>query len=479
MDDPWPFIEKIGTVFSILHIVLWVLVLPQLMLQRKESQATIAWFFAIIFIPVTGSILYLAFGKDRLARRVARQRERSREARAKLPAIVGNIASPLDQIGQTPIAKLLDQINPYPPVQDNSVDVLTDMHANFMGQLEAIEAATDHVHLEYYIFRPDAIGERFSRAMRAAAARGVEVRFLFDAVGGMTLTYAFIKQLEKAGVQVARHIPMNLLARRWIFNFRNHRKILVVDGKIAFMGGANIGEEYLGRSAIGSWFDLHLRIAGPAVGHLQRVFADDWAFASGKSIQGSRYFPEPCPMGHIVTQVVPGGPDMDQSVLHELFFVAISGAKKHVRIMTPYFVPSEPLRVALETAGRRGVDVQVVVPAISTKEFVKLASRSYYGELLDAGVKIYEYAPGFLHAKMMTIDGDCALVGTPNVDARSLKLNFEVGLAIYNDDITGQLDEIFTRTLAESTPIDPETWGDRGIWTEIVQNFARLFSPVL
>lgn len=478
MDQTLLLIERIGTAFSILHVLLWGVVLPQLMLQRKESQATIAWFFAIVFIPVLGSLVYLAFGKDRLARRVARQRERSRDTRALLPAIISNLDS-IDQIGQANVVKLLNEINDYPPVQNNAIDVLTDMHANFMAQLEAIEQATDHVHLEYYIFRPDAIGERFSRAMRAAAKRGVEVRFLFDAVGGMMMTAAFLKELDEGGVQIARHIPMNLFTRRWIFNFRNHRKILVVDGKVAFMGGANIGEEYLGRSEIGSWFDLHLRIEGPAVIHLQRIFADDWGFASAKSIQGVRYFPAPSSLGNTVSQIIPGGPDLDQATLHELFFVAISGATERVRIMTPYFVPTEPLRVALETAGRRGIDVQIVVPAVNTKEFVKLAARSYYEELLEAGVKIYEYQTGFLHAKMMTIDGRFAFVGTPNFDARSLKLNFEVGAAIYDPNITLELDGIFDRTLRQSQSIALETWTERSIPARILQNFARLFSPML
>lgn len=479
MADALALLAWLGSIFSFCHFLLIALTLPPLMLQRKEPQATIAWFFAIVTIPILGALAYWAFGNDRMARRAARIRERSQKARSLLPDIVRNLSSPTDVVGQVQLVKLLGTINPYPPVKGNRVTVLTDMDLNFREQLEAIDSARDHVHLEYYIFRPDAIGERFSKAMLDAAARGVQVRFLFDAVGGMGITSAFLDRLRAGGVQVARHIPMNLLTRRWIFNFRNHRKILVVDGKQAFMGGANIGEEYLGRSKIGNWFDMHLSIQGPAVQHLQRVFADDWAFAVSEPIQADRFDQTPPAEGDIVTQVIPSGPDVEPPLFHELFFTLISGATERVRLLTPYFVPTEPLRIALETASRRGVDVGIIVPGTSTKPFVKLASHSYYDELLRAGVKIYEYTPGFLHAKMITVDGRFGMVGTPNFDSRSLRLNFEVGLALYDAELTQQLDEIFDTTAGVSSLVNAHEWRRRPVAIRVMENFARLFSPVL
>jgi cardiolipin synthase len=353
------------------------------------------------------------------------------------------------------------------------------MHANFDEQLRAIESAQHHIHLEYYIFRTDQIGERFLAAMVAAAGRGVEVRFLYDAVGGWSITSDFLRRLRQGGVLVARHIPMNLLTRRWTFNFRNHRKILVVDGAIGFMGGANIGEEYLGRGDVGTWLDLHLELAGPSVVHLQRIFAEDWAFASGQPLQGDHYFRPLESAGDIVMQIVPSGPDDESQVMHEAFFAAIAGAVERVRLMTPYFVPTEPLRTALETAARRGVEVEIIVPGTNTKPFVRLASHSYYGELLDAGVKIFEFTPGFLHAKALTIDGRWSLIGTPNFDNRSLRLNFEVAAAIYDADITTQADILFETTQSRSEQISAKSWRKRGISIKVMENFARLFSPIL
>jgi cardiolipin synthase len=479
MGDMGSMFAWIGPVITLLDILLILTLVPKVFLQRKEPQATIAWLFAIIFLPIIGSIVYLAFGNDRMARKRAKQRERSQRTRSLLPAVVGNLDSAIDQVNQLQLYKILNRLNPYPPVQGNRVDILTDMDANFRAQLDAIRSARRHVHLEYYIFRPDEIGERFSDAMIEAARRGVDVRFLYDAVGGMTLTSSFFRKLEQEGVAVARHIPMNLFTRRWIFNFRNHRKILVVDGEVAFMGGANIGEEYLGRSSIGKWFDLHLKIEGPAVQHLQRIFADDWAFAGGHAINGEGYFDAAKPQGDIAAQVVPGGPDAEHHILHEVLFAAITGAVERVRLMTPYFVPTEPLRVALETAGRRGVDVRIMVPKISTKNIVKFASHSYFDELLAAGIKIDEYQPGFLHAKMMTVDGRWALVGTPNFDARSLKLNFEVALSIYDAEIADSLDNLYEQLREESVPINPSAFEKRSVLVRVVENFARLFSPIL
>jgi cardiolipin synthase len=476
MHDPWALLAGL---WSFLHVSLALLCLVYLMLQRKEPAAAAAWIFAILFLPVLGAVVYLAFGSDRMARRARRRRERTRLAQSLVPAVVGNLASPIDAKGQLQIYKLLERICPYPPVAGNRLTILTDMYANFQQQIDAIYSAVDHVHLEYYIFRPDSIGERFGRALADAARRGVEVRFLYDAVGGLSLTNKFLRGLTDAGVVVARHIPMSLFSRRWIFNFRNHRKILVVDGKVAFMGGANIGEEYLGRSDVGAWFDMHLKIEGPAVLHLQRVFAGDWAFASGNAVKGSRYFPKTPPAGDLVAQVVPGGPHMETAVFHELFFSAISTAVARVRLMTPYFVPTEPLRVAVETAARRGVDVQIMVPGTSTKPFVRLASHSYYAELLDAGVKIHEFTPGFLHAKMLTIDGRWSLVGTPNFDNRSVRLNFEVGLVTYDVETTLKLDRIFDENLRVCARVDPKHWRERGLAVQVVENFARLFSPTL
>lgn len=479
MTEAWQGVAWLGTLFSMLHFTLAAILLPHLLLQRKESQATIAWIFALFSIPLLGSLFYWVFGSERMARRAAKQKRLSESARSRIPAATTNALAKRDLLQESPLVRLLDQICEYPYLRSNHVRILTDMEANFRAQLAAIDAAKHHVHLEYYIFRPDTIGARFSRAMIAAVKRGVEVRFVYDAIGGMGLTRAFLDNLASNGVQVACHLPMNLLSRRWLFNFRNHRKILVVDGEIAFLGGANIGEEYLGRSSVGAWLDMHLEIRGPVVQHAQRVFAEDWAFASGEAIEGNAYYPSADHRGDVIAQVVPSGPDLDVAVIHELFFAAINQARQRVRLMTPYFVPTEPLRTALENTSRRGVTVEIMTPGVSTKPFVKLASHAYYDQLLEAGVSMYEFTPGFLHAKMLSIDGEWAFVGTPNFDNRSFRLNFEVGLVMYGEETAVQLDQLFEKYREQSSPIDAELWKKRSVAFRVCESFARLFSPVL
>ncbi|MFO0944942.1 MAG: cardiolipin synthase [Planctomycetota bacterium] len=394
------------------HDVIVVCLIPVVLLRRKEPAATTAWIFAILLMPFIGAIAFLAFGNDRMARRSAMRESRKRQFRGTVRQVVEGHGSPIDMRGQLQLYRLLERINPLPTCVGNHVEIFQDMEKNYARQLAAIAAAKDHVHMEYYIFQTDEIGQRFRDELIAAARRGVQVRFVYDSLGSWSLNRSFLRKMREAGVEVAPFIPLNLLSRRWIFNFRNHRKILVVDADVGFIGGANIGLEYLGKSDVGHWADTHLCVTGPIVSHLQRVFAEDWAFASGQEIQGDHYYRATKSKGKVTAQVVPGGPDQPVPVYRELYFSAVANAVERIRICTPYFVPTEATLLALQTAARRGVDVRVLVPGRSTHYFVKLASESYYDDLLEAGVKIYEIKDGFMHSKVLSIDGRWSVVGT-------------------------------------------------------------------
>lgn len=463
----------------LVHDAIVAVLVPVVLLRRKEPAATIAWLFAIMAMPLIGALAFLMFGNDRLARRARGRGERKLRFRASLPQIVTNLASAIDVKGQLQLYKLLERINPYPPVVGNKVELYTDMRRNYEQQLEAIRGAEREVHVEYYIFQPDAIGVEFRAALIAAAQRGVKVRFLYDAVGSLNLGRAFLRTLADAGVEIACFLPFSLLTRRWTYNFRNHRKILVVDGRVAFTGGANVGNEYLGQSEHGPWTDMHLRVIGPAVAQLQRVFAEDWAFASGHALSPDELLPAIEPVGDVVAQVVPGGPDTRVSTYRELFFSAASNAVERLQIVTPYFVPSEAILVALQSAARRGVQVQIVVPGRSTHDFVQLAARSYYQELLEAGVRLYEYQDGFMHSKMITVDERWSHVGTANLDNRSMRLNFEVGIVFYDVEVTLALTREFDAYVDRSHRLDSATWRRRPLRRQLAENIARLFSSVL
>lgn len=457
----------------LLHDLIVLTLIPVVLLRKQDPTVRIAWILAILFMPFLGAAVYLAFGESRMARR-ARSR-RPVKHRQTVPR-EGIDVQRTEAVPAT--LRLLERICPFPAVGGNRIQVLSDMRQNYEEQLAAIDAARHFVHVEYYIFQSDAIGERFKNALVAAARRGVRVRFLYDALGSLRLHRSIVRDMRAAGIETGAFIPLNLFTRRWLFNFRNHRKIVVVDGQVAFMGGANIGLEYLGTET-STWGDTHLRLEGPTVLDLERVFAEDWAFATGESLTDPQYFPEPNNAGVLVAQVVPGGPDLKVSVYHELYFSAVASAERQVRITTPYFVPSEPVIMALVTAARRGVDIEILVPARSTHLFVQLAARSYYRELLEAGGRIYEFTAGFMHSKVLTVDGRLSVVGTANFDHRSMRLNFEIGVAMHEPSIAAQLDANFDANKQRAQRILLETWRRRPIFAQVLENVAGLFSPIL
>lgn len=464
--------------FFALHDIIVIILVPVLLLRRKEPSATIAWLVVIIAMPFVGAIVYLIFGNDRIRRSMDDKIGRKRELRSKLRGLTIGRVSPNLYTPQIQIFRLLDDISPLPAVAGNAVQIFTDIHENYREQLAAIREAKHHVHVEYYIFQTDLVGERFCEELMAASARGVKVRLVYDGVGSHAMGYRFKARFKKAGVEIAPFIPLSMRFLRRI-NFRNHRKIVVVDGRVGFTGGANIGEEYLGHSSIGNWRDTHLKVTGPAVVQLQRVFAEDWAFAGGVELTESDLYPELKQEGDIIAQIVPGGPDQETSIYHELYFTAISESIRQIRVTTPFFVPTESIQTALCCAARRGVDVRILVPKKNTKLIVKLAAQSYYEELLEAGVKIFEFEGGFLHSKILTMDGRWASVGTANFDIRSMKLNFEIGAVLYDQRIAAQLDAIFDEEAADSDQILLERWKQRSLPIRVAQNFSRLFSPVL
>jgi len=264
-------------------------------------------------------------------------------------------------------------------------------------------------------------------------------------------------------------------------NLRNHRKIVVVDGRVAFTGGVNIGDEYTGRKKrVGPWRDTHLRIEGPAAYHFQEVFAEDWHFATGEDPIEESWFPDPELSGEAMVQVVASGPDTDTQPIQRIFFAAITSARRRVWLTTPYFVPDQAMLAALETAALRGVDVRLLLPARSDMRLVLYAGRSYYDQLLTHGVQIYEYLQGVLHAKTMVVDETWATVGSANMDTRSFRLNFEINAAIYGPDFANQLGKVFLRDLKSAREVTREELAQRRhVGRRVMESFARILSPVL
>jgi cardiolipin synthase len=347
--------------------------------------------------------------------------------------------------------------------------------------VEAIHAAQHHVHMQFFIARGDESGKRFMTALAERAQAGVEVRFLYDAVGSWRLHTRVLRILEKQGGRIHPYLTLvNPLRRRVQINLRNHRKILVVDGRIGFTGGFNLGDEYLGRAPFfGNWRDTFVRIDGPAVADLQRVFAEDWSFSTDEVLSADAYYPATPAQGDATIQVAWSGPDQEIKMIREVYFAAIMRARRRVWLATPYFVPDAALFDALCLAARLGRDVRVLCPFRPDKWLPHLAGRYNWAELMRAGGKVYQYTDGFLHLKLLMIDDSWSSVGSTNFDNRSLHLNFEATCLIESAAVQAELERAFLRDLAQSIRLDEATFANRPFVAKMAENACRLLSPVL
>ena len=473
------------------------LTILRIVLQRREPTATLAWVLGIILLPYVGVLLYLLVGRRRLNRQIRKRRARAQVLQPHLERLQEGVAE-LDLEGTTiaemeakhhidlpdlpehgELLEVTNRMGCRAPTCGNVVDLLEDPNTKYAEMEKAIQEATDHVHLLYYIYNDDSTGRRFRDLLIEKAKQGVMVRVLTDGVGSYGVD-DFMVPLVEAGGKHAEFLPVSRIGRRWHPNLRNHRKIVVIDGKIGFTGGVNIGDEYTGHKRhVGPWRDTHVRIQGPAVQHLQEVFTEDWFFATGVDLPEERWYPEPTVVGNQIVQIVGSGPDTDTHPIRRIFFTAVTLAKERVYLTTPYFVPDQAMLVALETAALRGVDVRLLLPQRSDMRLVLHAGRSYYEQLLNCGVKIYEYRAGLLHAKSMVVDRGWATVGSANMDIRSFRLNFEVNAVVYGEEFAGQLDALFDRDLAKAHLITLESVQNKKIHNRFVESVARVLSPVL
>ncbi len=449
-----------------------------IVLQRRSAAATMAWLLALALLPIAGLIVYRLLGPLRLERK----RLRRRYAQAALEDAVGAMATiraaATDdaQLAMVPIG-----LRGAPPLHATAVELYLDGASAYAAILAAIAAATHHVHVEYYIWEPDQIGHRLRDALVAKARAGVQVRVIIDGTGSARLGRRFLRPLRDAGVEVARFNPVKLrFIRTRRVDFRTHRKIVICDGMVGFTGGMNIADNHSAEFGPGYTRDTHVRVDGPVVLSLQRIFLEDWCFATaqlpGETV--ALFPPAAGPRRHVV-QIVASGPDHDQLAIHRTFFTAITRATSRLWLTTPYFVPDDAILTALCTAALRGVDVRLLIPARGDSRIIDLAARSYVPELLGAGVKVYEYLPRFIHAKTIVADADVAIVGTANLDNRSFRLNFEIVALFYDHGLTARLAAAFEADLVDARPIDRADVARTSRLRRLGEASARLLSPLL
>jgi cardiolipin synthase len=473
------------TVVALLNALLIATVIPLVLLKKRDSTVAVAWCMVVFFLPLVGGLLYWVFGYNYLFRRVRGKSSHQASFKADHPPTsreaTRGVSDPNNsEAVPSSLALLGLALNSFPISHGNQVTLYHETEHAFAGLLEAIRAAQHHIHLEFFILRSDATGERLIEVLTQKVREGVEVRLLYDSVGGLFLKRGMLRPLLQAGGSVYNFLPVNPL-RSWVrVNLRNHRKIAVIDGQIGFTGGMNIGDEYLGKSKrFGYWRDNFLRLEGPAVAGLQRIFIEDWDFAAREPLNQPIYFPALPPAGEDTVQVMESGPDQEVNSIREMYFGAILSARERLWMASPYFVPDKGILDALRLARFRGVDVRLLC-LMRPDHFLSFhASRYYWGDALAMGIKVYQYARGMMHCKLMMVDGQWAMAGSANLDNRSLHLNFEVGCMLHSPRLVADLEHRFEYDLSESIPLDRNLFTRRPFLGRLTDNACRLFSPIL
>ena len=470
------------TLNTILLIGEWigVLFVPVVLIRKKHPVSAWAWCLTVIFIPYLGVLLFLVFGASRVRRRLRRKLiHRSRFLRQ----WTGSRHDSVNAVS-TPTWGGMDQytirVGAAPASDGNDIRLYSDGCRAFEEKFEAIRNARHHVHLEYFILRNDSTGRALIDLLLKKTAEGVQVRLLVDGVGSREAR-PFVKELRQAGAKAMSFLLPRLFSSRFTLGLRNHRKILVCDGKIGFMGGLNVGDEYMGKDpSFGYWRDTHVKVTGPAVLSLQRVFVEDWDFASGELLVGDDYFPEPLLNGDARLQIVWSGPDQENNATRETFFAAITAARKRLWIATPYLVPDGALLAALRSTALRKADVRILTQSYPPDHWITYwAGRYFWEELLSCGARIYEYQKGMMHAKVAIADSSWACVGSANLDIRSIRLNFEVNCHIHTPNVIAELESVFEEDLNHATEIKLHDFRRRPWRMQLAENVCRLFSPLL
>jgi cardiolipin synthase len=464
-------------ILELFYLIQIALVFAVIFDQRRNPTATGGWILVLLFLPGVGLFLYLLFGQDWTKRRLFFMKEED-DQRFQNALVLQK--QELERLGHNTsgerflsIIRMLLESNQALATVDNRLTLFTDGTEKFSSLFDIIRAARHHIHLEYYIIRDDPLAKELIQLLTEKAREGIEVRLLADALG-MKVKKKGLQDFKKAGGKHAVFFP-----RLFTLNYRNHRKIAVVDGTTGFIGGYNVGEEYLGKGPLGYWRDAAIKIEGTGVIGLQIRFFLDWNYASGENLAyDSVYFPETEGPGSCTLQTVSSGPDTRWSQIKEGYVKLILSATESVYLQTPYFIPDDSLTDALRIASLSGVDVRIMIPCKPDHPFVYWTTLSFVGDLLDSGVRAYTYDNGFIHAKTIVVDGIAASIGSANFDARSFRLNFEANAFFYDPGYGAQLKKTFLDDLPKCTEITMETYQNRSRWIKAKESVSRLFSPL-
>ncbi|NQX64795.1 cardiolipin synthase [Paenibacillus alba] len=476
---------------TFLFVINILLAIAVVFLERRNVAATWSWLMVLLFIPILGFILYVIFGQNLSRRKLYKWNRRM------LERVQTVISEQREQLMDGTLPYIDPMVSQYRDLiylnvatndafltQDNGVHIFTDGVAKFSDLLMKIEAAESHIHMQYYIVKNDSLGQKVMQALTKKAEQGVVVRFLYDDIGSRSLKDSFFRDFLKAGGQKAAFFPSRIPYLNYRVNYRNHRKLVIIDGQIGYMGGFNVGNEYLGLDPkFGYWRDTHLRLTGSVVRALQSRFILDWNLASETMMElEPYYFPDPKQTeepAQVPMQIVASGPNEAWPHFVYTFLKMIHMAKSRILLQTPYFIPEESMLNALRIAALSGIEVRIMIPQKADHLFVHWASLYYVGELLRAGVKCYLYDQGFLHAKTIVVDGKVASVGTANFDIRSLRLNFETNALMYHAETAKKLENTFWKDMEGCMELTLEEYDKRSLRIRFLESVSKLISPIL
>lgn len=468
--------------FALKHIAIIIIVFGIILViifENRNPVKTIAWCMVLTFMPLVGPILYVLFGMDNRHRRQIKEEDLEQLKRTTEINHICDIASePPNQYKS--LVSMLRKTNRAYPLEGNDVEIMTDFCTMSDRLIVDIERARHHINLLFFKFEDDVEGRRIADALIRKAGEGVQIRLIYDDAGNLMVPRKFYNKLRKHGIQVRGFIRIFLPILSRDYNSRNHRKVVVIDGEVGYMGGMNIAQRYAEGLKWGIWRDTHIRITGPAVSELQTCFLTDWKFSKGDEPDIKAMYPYHLPSGRTLMQIVTGGSMDKWNVIMQAYMSAIASARSYAYLQSPYFIPPEPIMKVLQNAALSGIDVRIMIPYRGDKGVLPpWASRSYVKEAMTAGIKMYLYQKGYMHAKTMVIDDNLVTIGSTNIDVRGFEQDFEINAFMYDDNLAIQQREIFLNDQQYSVQIDPIQWEKRPIMDKAKESFARIFSQVL
>lgn len=473
----------IHTIFIAVFLGLYLITIIGLVLlviaENRNPLKTIPWVLVLLLVPGLGLFLYFFFGQDNRKQKIISRRTYRRIMNK--PKAFGfpteNFCCVPD--AYIPLASLLENSSQSALLHGSRITAYTDGESKFNDLLYEIEHATHHIHMEYYIFLDDHIGKRVKNALIKKSKEGVSVRVIYDDVGSWKAPKRFFREMKEAGIEVYSFLRVAFPYLTSRVNYRNHRKVVVIDGKVGFMGGMNIADRYIDGVKWGCWRDTHFKIEGKGAHGLQSVFLVDWYVISRKLLRGNAFYAPVENYDDITIQMVTSGPIGEHRTLLQGIIFCIANAKKYIYIQTPYFLPTEGLNQALITAALGNIDVRLMLPEKADTIMVNKASHSYLDDMIQAGVKVYMYQPGFLHSKVLIFDDQVTCFGSANMDFRSFEHNFENNAFVYQEAFAKKMKQIFLDDQKQCKHIIPSEWLQRPSWQKMKESIMRLFSPLL